>query len=80
MKKYLNGVLAGFMLVTSFALLGATKLHAAGTSCVPAYGQCGGKGWTGPTTCCSGTACVWTIPVYYANCLPSAGGPASLSR
>ncbi|KAJ1568795.1 hypothetical protein HK096_005284 [Nowakowskiella sp. JEL0078] len=32
------------------------------------YGQCGGIGWTGPTTCVSGTACV-KVNDYYFQCL-----------
>ncbi|KAH7925352.1 hypothetical protein BV22DRAFT_444626 [Leucogyrophana mollusca] len=37
------------------------------------YGQCGGIGWTGPTTCPSG----WTCTVsddYYSQCLPGGTG------
>ncbi|EPS37353.1 hypothetical protein H072_8979 [Dactylellina haptotyla CBS 200.50] len=34
----------------------------------PLYGQCGGIGWTGPTSCVSGT-CVVTNP-YYSQCMP----------
>jgi len=32
------------------------------------YGQCGGTGWTGPTTCVAGTTCVYSNP-YYSQCL-----------
>ncbi|KAJ3047745.1 hypothetical protein HK097_011246 [Rhizophlyctis rosea] len=32
------------------------------------YGQCGGQGWTGPTTCASGTCKVSNQ--YYSQCLP----------
>ncbi|KAF8453203.1 glycosyl hydrolase family 7 protein [Kalaharituber pfeilii] len=32
------------------------------------YGQCGGQGWTGPTTCAQGT-CRYTNP-WYSQCLP----------
>lgn len=34
----------------------------------PLYGQCGGQGWTGPTTCASGTCKVSNQ--YYSQCLP----------
>lgn len=34
----------------------------------PLYGQCGGQGWTGATTCASGT-CKVSNP-YYSQCLP----------
>ncbi|CAE6443074.1 unnamed protein product [Rhizoctonia solani] len=35
---------------------------------VPLYGQCGGIGYTGPTTCASGTCKVTNE--YYSQCLP----------
>ncbi|KAK6541143.1 hypothetical protein TWF694_008515 [Orbilia ellipsospora] len=38
------------------------------------YGQCGGIGWTGPTTCVSGTTCQYGND-YYSQCLP--GGAAT---
>ncbi|CAE6446976.1 unnamed protein product, partial [Rhizoctonia solani] len=34
----------------------------------PLYGQCGGQGWTGPTTCASGTCKVSNQ--WYSQCLP----------
>jgi hypothetical protein len=34
----------------------------------PLYGQCGGTGWTGPTTCASGTCKVTNE--WYSQCLP----------
>ncbi|KAH8816364.1 putative endo-beta-1,4-glucanase D [Xylogone sp. PMI_703] len=34
----------------------------------PLYGQCGGQGWTGPTTCAQGTCKVSNQ--YYSQCLP----------
>ena len=33
------------------------------------WGQCGGEGWTGPTTCVAGTTCVYSNP-WYSQCLP----------
>ncbi|KAJ7097054.1 carbohydrate-binding module family 1 protein/Glycoside hydrolase family 5 protein [Mycena belliarum] len=33
------------------------------------YSQCGGQGWTGPTTCVSGSVCTFSNP-YYSQCLP----------
>jgi hypothetical protein len=38
----------------------------------PIYGQCGGQGWTGATTCASGSICV-VSNAYYSQCLPGAG-------
>ncbi|KAF8896180.1 endo-1,4-beta-xylanase C precursor [Infundibulicybe gibba] len=40
-----------------------------------AWGQCGGSGWTGPTTCVSGYTCTFSNP-FYSQCLPV---PASTS-
>ncbi|KAJ7302730.1 glycosyl hydrolase [Mycena albidolilacea] len=33
------------------------------------WGQCGGQGWTGPTTCVSGTCCTFTND-FYSQCVP----------
>ncbi|KAF8898537.1 hypothetical protein BD779DRAFT_1666368 [Infundibulicybe gibba] len=35
-----------------------------------AYGQCGGTGWTGPTTCVAGFTCTFSNP-FYSQCVPS---------
>ncbi|KAF9066322.1 cellulase CEL6B [Rhodocollybia butyracea] len=35
----------------------------------PEWGQCGGIGWGGPTTCVAGTTCQEMNP-YYSQCLP----------
>jgi cellulose 1,4-beta-cellobiosidase len=51
-------------LITSSALLASFAYAQA-----PVYGQCGGQGWTGPTTCVSGSTCVYSNP-YYSQCLP----------
>ncbi|KAK3945751.1 glycosyl hydrolase family 61-domain-containing protein [Diplogelasinospora grovesii] len=32
------------------------------------YGQCGGSGWTGPTSCVSGSTCT-VLNAYYAQCV-----------
>jgi len=32
------------------------------------WGQCGGQGWSGPTTCASGLTCVPVSPPYYSQC------------
>ncbi|ESK90174.1 carbohydrate esterase family 16 protein [Moniliophthora roreri MCA 2997] len=40
----------------------------------PAWGQCGGIGWTGATTCVSGSACVKQND-YYSQCIPGATIP-----
>jgi len=42
-----------------------------------AYGQCGGTGWAGATTCVSGYTCTFSNP-YYSQCLPgSAPAPTT---
>ncbi|KAJ7628419.1 hypothetical protein FB45DRAFT_918251 [Roridomyces roridus] len=38
----------------------------------PQYGQCGGTGWTGATTCPSGWSCTYSND-WYSQCLPGSG-------
>ncbi|THH19988.1 hypothetical protein EW146_g1281 [Bondarzewia mesenterica] len=42
------------------------------------WGQCGGIGWSGSTTCVSGSTCVYSND-YYSQCLPSSEAPTSSS-
>nr|AAA50608.1 cellobiohydrolase [Agaricus bisporus] len=42
----------------------------------PVWGQCGGNGWTGPTTCASGSTCVKQND-FYSQCLPNNQAPPS---
>ncbi|EMD33933.1 glycoside hydrolase family 10 protein [Gelatoporia subvermispora B] len=58
----------------SFAVLLAVIPIVVAQSAV--WGQCGGIGWTGPTTCDSGSSCVVSNP-YYSQCLPGAGSAPS---
>ncbi|PPR05310.1 hypothetical protein CVT26_011569 [Gymnopilus dilepis] len=44
----------------------------------PVWGQCGGQGWTGPTTCAAGSTCTFSNP-YYSQCLPSSSSVSSSS-
>ncbi|TAQ91024.1 hypothetical protein B7494_g623 [Chlorociboria aeruginascens] len=37
---------------------------------IPVYGQCGGTGYGGSTTCAAGSTCTYSNP-YYSQCLPS---------
>ncbi|KAL4861134.1 1,4-beta-D-glucan cellobiohydrolase C [Aspergillus spectabilis] len=46
-------------------------LPAAATAQQTLWGQCGGQGWTGPTSCVAGAACS-TQNAFYAQCLPAA--------
>ncbi|KAF8322015.1 cellulase-domain-containing protein [Clavulina sp. PMI_390] len=57
---------------TSAAVAGALAL-AAGVNAVAEYGQCGGIGYSGSTTCDSPYVCT-VINAYYYQCLPSGSG------
>lgn len=46
----------------------ASSTSASSTSVAQEYGQCGGSGWTGPTTCASPYVCVYSN-AYYSQCL-----------
>ena len=52
----------------------ASSPSSGGASCSVLYAQCGGIGWTGPSSCCSGT-CTFSNP-YYSQCI-TAGGASS---
>ncbi|KAF9466814.1 pectate lyase-domain-containing protein [Collybia nuda] len=45
---------------------------------VPVYGQCGGNGWSGETTCASGSTCVFQNE-WYSQCIPGSG-PTTTTR
>ncbi|TFK83955.1 glycoside hydrolase family 10 protein [Polyporus arcularius HHB13444] len=60
-------------LSTSFTLLAAIIPYALAQS--PEWGQCGGIGWTGATTCVSGTVCT-VMNAYYSQCLPGSASSA----
>ncbi|EPS41796.1 hypothetical protein H072_4280 [Dactylellina haptotyla CBS 200.50] len=53
----------------------AAVLFAAGFASAqsPAYGQCGGIGWTGPTSCVSGYTCTYSND-WYSQCVPGGSG------
>ncbi|THH15343.1 hypothetical protein EW146_g5123 [Bondarzewia mesenterica] len=42
------------------------------------WGQCGGIGWSGATTCVSGTTCTYSND-YYSQCIPNSSGGSSSS-
>jgi hypothetical protein len=52
--------------LVALGLLGQVSAQAA------PWGQCGGNGWTGPTTCQSGSTCTYSND-WYSQCIP--GGP-----
>ncbi|KAH7124907.1 glycosyl hydrolase family 61-domain-containing protein [Dactylonectria estremocensis] len=51
----------------------ATTAPGTDSGTVRLYGQCGGKGYTGPTKCKSGTKCEKSPknPLYYSKCVPA---------
>jgi len=55
-------------MLSNILILGAAFSASAFAATVPAYGQCGGQGWTGGTTCVSGYTCTYSNP-YYSQCL-----------
>ncbi|RDX57114.1 endo-1,4-beta-xylanase C precursor [Lentinus brumalis] len=60
-------------LSTSFSLLAAIIPYALAQS--PEWGQCGGIGWSGATTCVSGTVCT-VMNAYYSQCIPGSASSA----
>ncbi|KAG8846134.1 hypothetical protein FRB91_001134 [Serendipita sp. 411] len=56
------------MKIRAPAILGISIIPAA-LSQSPAYGQCGGINWTGPTTCVSGYTCQYSND-WYSQCVP----------
>ncbi|KAI0807694.1 cellobiohydrolaseII [Fomes fomentarius] len=42
----------------------------------PVWGQCGGVGWSGATTCASGSVCTAQND-YYSQCIPGASAPGT---
>ncbi|KAJ3482364.1 hypothetical protein NLI96_g7024 [Meripilus lineatus] len=44
----------------------------------PTWAQCGGNGWTGGTTCVSGTVCTF-LNDWYSQCIPGTAAPSSSS-
>ncbi|TCD70977.1 Exoglucanase 3 [Steccherinum ochraceum] len=56
-----------------FALLAAT-LPALTNAQAQTWAQCGGIGWTGATTCVSGSTCT-ELNDYYSQCIPGSNAP-----
>ncbi|KAI0696913.1 glycoside hydrolase superfamily [Cytidiella melzeri] len=63
-----------FKLTTSFATLAVLLPIACAQSQV--WGQCGGIGWTGPSTCVAGSTCV-EQNAWYSQCLPAVSHPTA---
>ncbi|KAK4182100.1 fungal-specific transcription factor domain-protein [Podospora australis] len=53
---------------TSSAPSGGNPGNGSPSCSVQKYGQCGGNGYTGCTTCASGSTCVAVSPPYYSQC------------
>ncbi|KAI1792373.1 hypothetical protein LXA43DRAFT_1132777 [Ganoderma leucocontextum] len=66
------------MVSSTAFFLGAISLvaSAAAQTTAPQYGQCGGIGWTGATTCPDGWGCTVSNE-YYSQCLPGSTTPTS---
>ncbi|KAF6760345.1 hypothetical protein DFP72DRAFT_988554 [Ephemerocybe angulata] len=62
------------MLSTVYAIVALLIGSVAAQSQAPAYGQCGGQGWSGPTTCVSGYSCTATNQ-WYSQCTPGGTTP-----
>jgi hypothetical protein len=56
----------------SASAAGQSPTQITADGCSPAFGQCHGKTWTGPTCCAHGCTCVPTSD-YYGQCTPPAG-------
>jgi endoglucanase len=54
-------------------LLSGAVLAAVAQAQQTAWGQCGGIGYTGQTTCVSGYTCTYNN-AYYSQCIPGTGG------
>ncbi|PPR04007.1 hypothetical protein CVT24_010500 [Panaeolus cyanescens] len=64
-------------MTTSFGfLLTLITFATSAFAAVPLWGQCGGIGWTGETTCVSGAVCVKSND-WYSQCLPGNQAPTT---
>ncbi|KAK6542940.1 hypothetical protein TWF694_006878 [Orbilia ellipsospora] len=62
LSKHPRGAALGASCLLALEFIAAVQAQS------PAYGQCGGIGWTGATTCVSGWTCIYSNP-YYSQCL-----------
>jgi hypothetical protein len=71
--RIMSGNTGGSTSTSSTTLATTTKPTSTTTSSgssgtgAPLYGQCGGYGWTGPTTCAEGVCTAYST--FYAQCL-----------
>ncbi|KAJ7802610.1 endo-1,4-beta-xylanase C precursor [Mycena olivaceomarginata] len=66
------------MLRISVALAAALAILPTAIGQAPIWGQCGGQGFTGPTTCAAGSACYYENP-FFSNCFPVSDSFAPLT-
>ncbi|KAF9262543.1 hypothetical protein L218DRAFT_1038614 [Marasmius fiardii PR-910] len=66
------------MLKSASYLVTLTGLAVFVSAQAPQWGQCGGIGWTGPTSCVVGSTCTKQNE-YYSQCLPGTNAPTSTS-
>ncbi|KAF3919027.1 hypothetical protein ABW21_db0200894 [Orbilia brochopaga] len=59
-------------------LVAVGALAVSATAQQTAYGQCGGQGWTGPTSCVSGYTCVSSND-FYSQCVPGTAATTTKS-
>ncbi|THV07801.1 cellulase CEL6B [Dendrothele bispora CBS 962.96] len=62
------------MKITSVSLLALVSFIPFAVAQSPQWGQCGGIGWSGATTCVSGSSCTVVNP-YYSQCIPGSNAP-----
>ncbi|EFQ31952.1 fungal cellulose binding domain-containing protein [Colletotrichum graminicola M1.001] len=63
------------MKVTASSIL---AFAAAASAQAPLWGQCGGQGWSGPTTCVAGSVCTY-LNAWHSQCLPGAAVTTAVS-
>lgn len=74
-QRQLVKINAWFTMKVSYALV-TGLLAAISEAQSPAWGQCGGQGWTGSTTCVSGWTCVYSNQ-WYSQCLQGVAATTS---
>ncbi|KAF7349581.1 Beta-xylanase [Mycena sanguinolenta] len=71
LERIPSGLQLGIMLRISIGLASILTLVPEAISQAPLWGQCGGQGFTGPTTCVAGAACYYENQ-FFSNCFPVA--------
>ncbi|KAI0034042.1 putative acetylxylan esterase A [Vararia minispora EC-137] len=58
-------------------MLATISLSRAALAQSPVWGQCGGIGWSGSTTCVAGSTCT-EFSAYYSQCIPGSSAPTTI--